>query len=155
MKSTALITGAAGGIGHSFVELCAKDGINLVIVDLSKNIFEVGEKIKKDFGIEVYAIQKDLTAPNAPQEIFDEVTEHGIVINYLFNNAGFGDFGRFIDIPLARETKLCELNMVVLMQMTHIFANDMAKRGGGKIINMSSIASFAPGPYMPLYSKKK
>ncbi len=155
MKGTALITGAAGGIGYSFVELCARDKLDLVLVDLAPNIAQVGKQIESKYGVKVVTIQKDLTAPNAPQEIFDELVSQNVHVDYLFNNAGFGDFGRFIDIPLARETKLCELNMVVLMQMTHIFANDMAKRHGGKIINMSSIASFAPGPYMPLYYSTK
>jgi len=155
MSKTALITGAAGGIGYSFVELCANDKIDLVLVDLAQNISDIGAKVQNTYGVKVTTIQKDLTMPDAPQEIYDELTEKNIHIDYLFNNAGFGDFGRFIDIPLARETKLCQLNMVVLMQMTHLFANDMAKRGGGKIINMSSIASFTPGPYMPLYYSTK
>ena len=103
----------------------------------------------------VTTVQKDLSKDDAAQKVYDEIKAMGIAIDVLINNAGVGDYGPFIDIPWQKERDLAGLDMIALMQMMHLYAADMEKRGGGKILNLSSIAAWEPGPYMPMYYAAK
>src|SRR5512145_2615724 len=96
MTRTALITGSSSGIGYEFARLFSEKGNNLVLVSLGKEkLLEIKKEIGERTGVTVYTIEKDLTVPGAPLEVFNEVTEKGISVDYLINNAGIGDFGHF------------------------------------------------------------
>lgn len=156
MRKTVLITGAASGIGHAFADIFASDGYDMVIVGRNlEKMNAMKAEYERRYHNTVTTVQKDLSKDNAAQEVFDEVKEKGIEIDVLINNAGVGDYGRFVDIPWHKERDLAGLNMISLMQMMHLYAADMEKRGGGKILNLSSIAAFEPGPYMPMYYASK
>lgn len=156
MGQTVLITGAASGIGRAFADIFAAEGYDMAIV--GRNIQKMSD-MKADyearFPIRVTTVQKDLSKDNAAKEVYDELKGKGIEIDVLINNAGVGDFGRFVDIPWQKERDLAGLDMIALMQMMHLYAADMERRGGGKILNLSSIAAFEPGPYMPMYYAAK
>lgn len=156
MKNTVLITGAASGIGRAFADIFAGDGYDMVIVGRNlEKMNAMKAEYEEKYGNSVVTVQKDLSKDNAAQEVFDEVKSQGIDIDVLINNAGVGDYGRFVDIPWQKERDLAGLNMISLMHMMHLYAADMEKRGGGKILNLSSIAAFGPGPYMPMYYASK
>ena len=156
MKKTVLITGAASGIGKEFANIFASEGYDMVIV--GRNL-EKMENMKADYeekySISVFPIQADLGEDNAPVHVYEEVKKLGLEIDVLLNNAGVGDYGRFIDIPWEKERSLAGLNMIAVMHMIHLFAPDMVKRGSGRIMNMASIAAYEPGPYMPMYYASK
>lgn len=156
MRKTVLITGAASGIGRAFADIFASDGYDMVIV--GRNL-EKMNAMKAEYECRyrstVTTVQKDLSKDNAAQEVYDEVKAKGIEIDVLINNAGVGDYGRFIDIPWQKERDLAGLDMISVMHMMHLYAADMEKRGGGKILNVSSIAAWEPGPYMPMYYAAK
>ncbi len=156
MTKTALITGASGGIGYELAKIFARNGINLVLVARSGDKLE---KIKKDFEkqhkINVLVSAKDLTESGAAKEVYDEVKASGIEIDYLVNNAGFGDNNAFHNTALSVQENMAKLNMIALMQFTHLFGSDMKIRGSGKILNIASIAAFSPGPYMSVYYASK
>lgn len=156
MKKTALITGAASGIGRAFSDIFASEGYDLILV--GRNL-EKMETMKADYeaksGIHVTAVQKDISKEGAAQGVYDEVKSIGLDVDVLINNAGVGDYGRFIDIPWEKERDLAGLDMLSVMQMTHLYAADMERRGGGRVLNMSSIAAFVPGPFMPMYYAAK
>ena len=156
MSKTVLITGAASGIGRAFADIFASEGYDMVLV--GRNVEErnaMKAAYERRFKNTVYVIQKNLSKDDAAQEVYDEVKARGIEIDVLINNAGVGDYGRFIDIPWQKERDLAGLNMITLMQLMHLYAADMEKRGGGKILNLSSIAAWEPGPYMPMYYATK
>jgi uncharacterized protein len=156
MNETALITGGASGIGLSFVKLFASKGYDLVIVDIDeKKLIQVKGEVVARWNIKVLNIVLDLSKDGAAQELFDILLEQGININILINNAGFGDFGRFIDIDYHRERDLAGVNMITPMHLMHLFGNDMVHRGKGRILNISSIAAWTAGPYMPMYYATK
>jgi short-subunit dehydrogenase len=73
----------------------------------------------------------------------------------LINNAGFGDYGRFADSELAKQTQMINLNDRSLVEMTHTFLPAMIRRGKGKILNVASVASFEAGPMMSVYYASK
>lgn len=156
MNRTVLITGAASGIGRAFADIFAKEGYDLVIA--GRNL-EKMNRMKEDYEARyhntVTSVQKDLSKDGAAEELYDEIREKGIEIDVLINNAGVGDYGRFIDIPWQKERDLAGLNMISVMRLMHLYGSDMERRGGGRILNVSSIAAWEPGPYMPMYYASK
>ncbi len=153
--ATALITGAASGMGLEYTKIFADRHDNMVLVDVNEaKLLELKEEYEK-YGLKVMVVIEDLTKDESAKKVYDKVAAEGIEIEYLINNAGFGDFGRYIDIPYGKERALMGINCITLMYFTHLYANDMVKRGHGRILNVASIASYVPGPYMPLYYASK
>jgi len=156
MSKTALITGASGGIGLEFARIHASKGDNLVLVARSRDkLAEVKAELETDFKVEVYNIVRDLSVKNAPAEVFDEVRSKNIVVEYLINNAGFGDFGLFAGSDWNKQEKMISLNITALAHLTRLFLPGMIERGEGKILNVASLASFLPGPTMSVYFASK
>lgn len=156
MKNYALITGASKGLGLEFVKLFAKDGYPIIMVARSKSLLEsIKEEISNEFHVDVVVIDKDLTKPNASIELYNEVKEKNLRVDYLINNAGFGDYGLFLEADINRHVNMVNLNITALMELCYYFGNDMRKNKFGKIMNVGSIASFFPGAYMSTYYASK
>jgi short-subunit dehydrogenase len=154
--TTALITGASSGIGLELAKVHAAKGGNLVLVARNKTkLDELKASLEKQFNIKVHTIGKDLSAPNAPQDVYNETTQLNIQIDYLINNAGFGDFGMFADSDWNKELQMLNLNITALTQFTKLYLQDMVKRRGGKIMNVASSAAFQPIPFMAVYAATK
>ena len=96
-----------------------------------------------------------MSAEDSAQEVYDEIKHKGINIDILINNAGFGSFGRYVDVDWQRQKGLASVNMLAVMQLSYLFGKDMDRRGEGKIVNIASIASFQAGPYMAMYYASK
>ena len=156
MSKTALITGASGGIGFELAKIHAENGGNLVLVARSKDKLDAlkNELIRKH-DISVYTIGKDLSVPGSAQEVFDELKMQSISVDYLINNAGFGDYGLFESCDWEKQEQMINLNIVALAHLTRLFLPDMIIRGSGKILNLASTASFQPGPTMSVYFASK
>lgn len=153
---TALITGASSGIGLELAKEHAKTGGNLVLV--ARNLEKLQllkSELEQKHSINVHLIAKDLSIPNAAQEVFDETQKLDIQIDYLINNAGFGDFGFFAETDWNKELKMINLNITALTQFTKLYVQAMVKRGNGKIMNVASTAAFQPGPLMAVYFATK
>jgi uncharacterized protein len=154
--ATALITGASNGIGLELARVHASKGDNLVLVarNLDK-LNDIKSELEKKFNIKVYNIGKDLSKPDAALEVYNETTQQKIQIDYLINNAGFGDFGMFVETDWQKELQMINLNITTLTQFTKLYLQDMVKRGNGKIINVASTAAFQSGPTMAVYYATK
>jgi len=156
MNKTALITGASSGIGKEFARIHASKGADLVLIARRKNKLEqLKQELESIYGIKVEIIIKDLSYINAAQEIYDEVIQKGIQIEYLINNAGYGALGKFHELDLNRQVSMINLNITVLTVLTRLFLPDFVKRNSGKILNTSSTASFMPGPLQAVYFATK
>lgn len=156
MNTAVLITGASSGLGLEFARLFAKDGQNLVLVSRSEGkLYEIKNKLETKYNIHVYVYAKDLSKDNVALDIYDYILEKGIFINVLINNAGFGDYGKFINSDLHKQTDMVHVNIISLMQMCYLFAKDMNRNGGGTILNMCSIAGFQSGALMSVYYATK
>ncbi len=154
MKNTALITGASNGIGLELARVHASKGGDLIIVARSKDKLDaLKSEIEVQYKVEVICIEKDLSLPNAAQDIYNETKN--IQVDYLINNAGFGDHGFFTDTNWNKEHRMIELNITALTQFTKLYLQDMVKRGSGRIMNVASTASFQPGPTMAVYCATK
>jgi len=154
---TVLITGASNGFGMEFAKLFAKDGYNLALVARSESrLKELGYGLQDKYGLEkVYIITSDLTRPEAPQEIYNELKKAGVRIDVLINNAGVGVHGFFHETDLDRELSMIQLNINSLVHLTKLFLRDMKARNDGKILNMASVVSFMPSPLMAVYAASK
>ncbi|OYU92896.1 MAG: short-chain dehydrogenase [Bacteroidetes bacterium B1(2017)] len=154
--ATALITGASNGIGLELAKVHASKGDNLVLVARNKSkLDELKSELEKQYKITVYTIGKDLSAQNAAQEVYEETTKQNIQIDYLINNAGFGDFGMFVETDWNKELQMINLNITTLTQFTKLYLQDMLKRRSGKIMNVASTAAFQSGPTMAVYYATK
>ena len=156
MKTTALITGASGGIGMELAKIHASKGDHLVLVARNgKKLQAIKSELESAHKINVLCIEKDLSVPGACDEVYTQVKEAGIHIQYLINNAGFGDFGFFHESDWTKTEQMMQLNMMALTRLTYLYSRDMVKQGSGKIMNVASTAAFQPGPTMAVYYATK
>lgn len=156
MKNVALITGASSGIGRELAHIHAEKGGDLILVARSKDKLEkLKRELEEKYSAKAVVIVKDLTLPAAPQEIYDEVKKAGIELRYLINNAGFGGLGKFHEREWKLDFDMINLNVVALTALTRFFLPDFVKRNAGKILNVSSTASFMPGPLQAVYYATK
>ncbi|WP_417856449.1 SDR family NAD(P)-dependent oxidoreductase [Xanthomarina gelatinilytica] len=154
MSKTALITGGASGLGYELALLLAKDGYNLVLIDIdAEKLQEVKQGIETDFAVNVQIYAKDLSVVNISEEIMTDLK--GLEIDVLVNNAGFGLFGSFWETDWEREKQMLHLHVITTTHLTKLVLKDMIQRGSGKILNLSSLAAFQPGPLMSLYYATK
>ena len=73
----------------------------------------------------------------------------------LVNNAGFGDYGPFVEANLATTLQMLQLNIVTLTHLTRLFLPGLVQRNAGGILNVASTAAFQPGPLMAVYYASK
>lgn len=155
-KKHALITGGTTGIGYELAKLFAKDGYNLIIVARHETDLENrASELRSLYGIEVQTIAKDLFIVDNAFGVYNEVNRQGIKIDVLVNNAGHGHYGEFVETDLQMELSIIQLNISSLVVLTKLFLQDMVANGNGKILNLSSIASKAPGPWQSVYHGTK
>ncbi len=156
MIKTALITGASGGLGYEFAKIFASRKCDLVLIARSKEKLDaIKAELEEKYSVNVLVIAKDLTEDGAVDAVYDRLRILGIRIDYLVNNAGFGDNNCYFDTAWQRQEQMVKLNVLALMHLTHLFGNDMRRRGDGRILNVASIAAFMPGPYMAVYYASK
>ncbi len=156
MKNVALITGASGGIGKEFAYIHAEKGGDLIVVARSKDkLTALKNEIEAKYKVKVRVISKDLTLPEAPKQIYDEVESAGIKISFLINNAGFGGVGKFCERPWADDLAMINLNIIALASLTRFFLSGFVERNSGKILNVSSTAGLMPGPFQAVYYASK
>lgn len=154
MKKTALITGGASGLGLELALLFAKDGYNLILVDINAEKLEATKRnIENSFSVSVKILAKDLSQINISSEIMSEIGD--VEIDALVNNAGFGCFGAFHEVEWERQSEMLNLHVLTTTHLTKLVVEGMVKRGSGKILNLSSLAAFQPGPLMSLYYATK
>tara|TARA_R110002050_G_scaffold295079_1_gene453536 strand:+ start:4415 stop:5107 length:693 start_codon:yes stop_codon:yes gene_type:complete len=124
----------------------------LVDVD-EENLAKAKAQILQFFDVEVVALVKDLSLPNISQNIIDDIDN--APIDVLINNAGFGLFGSFNETDWERESEMLHVHILTTTHLTKLVLEGMIKRGSGRILNMSSLAAFQPGPLMAIYYASK
>jgi len=155
-KKVALITGASTGIGKEFAHIHAENGGDMIIVARSKEKLDtLKSDLEKKYSVKVMVIAKDLSLPEAPREVYDEVRSAAIEVDYLINNAGFGGRGKFHEREWKQDLGMINLNITALTTLTRLFLPDFVKRDEGRVLNVSSTASLMPGPLQAVYFATK
>ena len=152
----ALITGASGGIGYELAKLFAKDNHDLALVARNgPRLAQVADELQRQFKITVKTLALDLTEPSAPLALFAQLQSAGVAVDVLVNNAGYGQYGEFADVPREESLGQIQLNITALTELTKLFLGPMLERGSGRIMNVASTAGFQPGPLMAVYYATK
>lgn len=154
--TTALITGASAGIGTTFAQELAARKTDLVLVARSEaKLQQLAQQLQQQYQIQVTVVAQDLTEPAAAKAIFTSVSQQGLTIDLLINNAGLGEYGDFAELDGEQQVKMIQLNVLALVDLTHHFLPEMRQRRSGSIINMASTAAFQPMPYFSVYAATK
>ena len=154
--ATALITGASSGLGEEFARQLARENYDLVLTARREDrLKSVAAEALKLGSSKVEVIASDLGQVGAPADLHRKISERGIEIDYLVNNAGFGTHGLFQKLPLDREIEEINLNITAVVSLTRLFLEGMVARRRGTIINVASTAAFQPVPYMATYGASK
>jgi hypothetical protein len=147
--ATALVTGASGGIGRELSLILAREGYDIIAVARRAEELEaLASEIRERYGRDVTVIPCDLTAPGVISSLPEDA-------DVLINNAGFGDYGPFVECDADKQVRMIELNVRALTELTRRILPGMVARGKGKIMNVASVAAFEPGPLMSVYYATK
>lgn len=152
----ALVSGASSGIGAELARQLAARGADLVITARRRSRLEtLAQELEAGQGVEVRIIELDLGQPDAAAALFEQTEGAGIAVDVLINNAGFGDYDLFVEIPWERHAAMLQLNLVALTQLTRLFVPRMIERGRGHVMNVASIGAYTPTPNFAVYGASK
>jgi short-subunit dehydrogenase len=132
-------------------------GYNVVMVSLTAEDLEVAAKEVSAVNDMVWVrhLVKDMAEMTSAEELFAWTEEQGIKVDVLINNAGMFSFCDVLNTPVERIERTILLHDVTATKMCRLYAQDMAARGGGYILNMSSYSIWMPYPGLSLYSASK
>jgi short-subunit dehydrogenase len=151
----ALVTGASSGIGKELARLFAADGHGVVLVARRLPRLEELARELEGRGAKAWPVACDLAAPGGVDALVRELSERGLEIDFLVNNAGVGTTGPFADADPEREAGMAELNVTAVVRLTRALLPGMLARRRGRILNVGSTAGFQPGAYMATYYASK
>ncbi len=151
-----IVTGASSGIGKELARIHASKGGDVILVARrGDELVKLSEELRENYNVETRVIEVDLNRPHAAQEIVDQISNQGLEIDFLFNNAGVGGYGLFHERSISSELDMIQLNISALVELTHLILPQMIERRKGRILNTSSTAGYVPGPYMANYYATK
>ena len=155
-RPTALVTGASAGIGAAFATLLAERGHDLVLVARRRDRLEaLATQLADRHEMVAHVEVCDLSTPDAPRQLAAELAAKSIDVDVLVNNAGYGLSQLFLDADWQAHRDFIEVLLTSTVHLTHAFTPAMVERGHGRIVNIASLAGFAPEPAGSLYSPCK
>ena len=155
-RRTVLVTGASSGIGAALAERFARAGFNLVLVARSEDkLKQQSRALAAAHGIRAWVAPADLSQPDAARQLAAQMKRARRPIDVLVNCAGVLAHGSFIDMEATRHRELIDLNVSGLTDMLACFVPGMVERGGGRVLNVASIAAFQPVPMLATYAATK
>ncbi len=156
MKGFAIITGASRGIGAEYARAFAKRGYSLLLVARDKERLQhLAKETSRTHDVEIITESLDLSMPNAAHQLFASARDCHSHVDVLVNNAGFGMYGEFANMPLPQIQEMLQLHINAAVESTRLFLPSMIERQAGAIINMASVAGFFPIPFMAEYAATK
>lgn len=155
-RPIAIITGASSGIGRELAELFARDGHDLILVARRRDVLEQFARSLADrYGVSCDPFVADLARRLEREHLAARIRTVDQQVAALVNNAGIGTHGYFHETALERELEIIEVNIAALAHLTKVVLPGMLARRRGRIVNVSSVAAFQPGPLMAVYYASK
>ncbi|WP_430459513.1 SDR family NAD(P)-dependent oxidoreductase [Thalassolituus sp. LLYu03] len=155
-NKTALITGASAGIGEAFARQLAAAGCHLILVARREDrLTALQQSLQADYGVQVTVLSQDLAQPGSARALFDRTQALNLPVDLLINNAGFAQHGYLLEVPLEVHSRMIQLMVTTLTELTWLYGADMRRRGGGHILLVSSLLGFLPGPQFASYAGAK
>jgi short-subunit dehydrogenase len=144
----ALVTGASSGIGAAYADALAARGLNLVLVARREDrLRDLATRLHREFGIDALALRADLTDATDLARVEDALGSGGI--DLLINNAGYGAYMLFVDLPPERAEELLRLKVIAPTRLARAVLPSMLERGSGAVINVASQVAFSGALQMP------
>lgn len=151
-----VITGGSEGIGLELAREFARAGNDLLLVARTqKNLERAADQLTRAFGVTVHGLAVDLSTEEGCRSLAVAIEDNGLYVRYLVNDAGFGVEGLFAEIDPQRLVKMVDLNVRAVTDLTRRFLPGMVQRNEGGVLNLGSLAGFAPGPYQQVYYASK
>ncbi|NVI89920.1 SDR family oxidoreductase [Actinomadura sp. BRA 177] len=138
---TAFITGATAGLGAAFARRLASDGFDLVLLARDAERLErTAAELREKYAVRAEVLPADLSSEEGLAAAEERV---GKDVGLLINNAGFGNRGVFLDVPVSDELTMLKVHCEAVLRLTHAALPGMLERGRGSVVNVSSMAAFA------------
>jgi uncharacterized protein len=153
--TTALITGASGGLGAALAGRLAERGANLILVARGmEQLKQVADTLSRP-GIDIALYEQDLARPGAGAELAARIAADGLTVDTLINNAGIGTHGDFAaQDPEALSTEV-QLDVATVVELTRALLPQMLRSGRGALVNIASTSAYQPTPAMAVYGASK
>ena len=152
----ALITGASRGIGRALALEFARRGYDLLLVARSADqLAELAAEVATQHQRQAKILALDLTAPDAAATVAAWATAQTTKLAVLVNNAGYGLFGRFEELPLADQQNMLQLNMLLPVALTHALLPALRRQPQAYVLNVASTAAYQAVPALTLYAASK
>ncbi|SHI36957.1 hypothetical protein SAMN02745146_0671 [Hymenobacter daecheongensis DSM 21074] len=153
---TALITGASRGIGRALALELAGRGYGLLLTARSEDQLEqLAAEVRQRYKVEAHVFAADLAAPGAAARLAEWVGAQTTELAVLVNNAGYGLWGRFEELPLAQQQNMLQLNMLLPTELTHYLLPQLRRQPKAYILNIASTAAYQAVPTLTLYAASK
>jgi len=154
--TTALVTGASAGIGSEFASQLAARGNDVVLVARDRARLEtLAGELAARHGVATEVLAADLSDAAQLATVEARLADPDRFVDVLVNNAGFGTNGAFAELDRDVEAREIGLNVVALVRLTHAALGPMIERGGGAVLNVSSLAGGQPTPGNATYGATK
>lgn len=151
----ALITGASSGIGEATARLLSLQGLHTVLAARRvERLTKIAEGIREQGG-QANVIPVDLTQEVDRIRLYERVLGEIGPVEVLVNNAGFGWYGFYADMPWETALEMLQVNVTAAIHLTHLFLSDMRSRNSGHIINIGSVSGSIPSQGIALYGASK
>ncbi|WP_197318767.1 SDR family oxidoreductase [Saccharomonospora sp. NB11] len=151
-----VVTGAAKGIGRATASAFAREGADLVLVDVDDEALAETAGSVRDAGVSAVTYHVDVSDGAAMSAFVDEVVRDRGVPDVVVNNAGIGLAGPVLETTEEEWRRLLDVNFWGVLHGCRLFAPHMVERGeGGHLVNLASMAAFLPNPLLPAYATVK
>jgi len=144
-ERTALITGASAGLGKEFARQLAAQGYNIVLVARDPAKLEAtAAELKAAHAVSTYCLSADLCDPAAPRQLFEQIQQQDLQIDFLVNNAGVAGPNLLEEKNWQKQQDFFQLMMLSMAELCQLFVPPMQQRGWGRVINIASVAARIP-----------
>lgn len=152
----AIVTGASAGIGMALARQLAASGAHLILTARRKDrLDELAARLHAEHQVKVEVFAADLAEPGAPEALYSFTKGKGIAVDVLVNNAGFGAYGAFEEVPVQKQLEMVRVNIAAVVHLTHLYLPPMLERRRGYILILASTAAFQAVPYIATYAATK
>jgi uncharacterized protein len=151
---SAVVTGASSGIGEALAHALAARGSDLLLVARGTEALDkLASELSERHSVECEVLGADLARPAGVDAVAEQIRKRAVTT--VVNNAGYGTYGWFYELPLEEELGEVKLNIEAVVALSHAALEVMVPRRLGALLNVASTASFQPGPKNATYSATK
>jgi len=152
-----VITGASEGLGFALALRIAREGRTVVLLARTPDaLAEASAELSACYpAATIIAEALDVGAVDAPDRLDELLAKHGLYLDVLVNNAGIAIGGNFTDLDPEKLDELVATNVGAVTRLTRHYLPAMRARARGGIMNLASLAAFAPGPWQAPYFASK